>query len=48
MMKKVYINITFQVVREIRDHITQETYGFVILNISENALYGSYKDLVKE
>lgn len=39
---------TFQVVREIRDHITQETYGFVILNISENALYGSYKDLVKD
>lgn len=37
---------TYQVVREIRDHITKVPCGFVILNISEKVLNDSYKGLI--
>lgn len=45
--KGVY-RYAFQVVREIRDHITQVPCGFVILNISEKVLYDSYDELIKD
>lgn len=45
--KGVY-RYAFQVVREIRDHITQEPCGFVILNISEKVLYDSYDELIRD
>lgn len=36
---------SFQVMKEVRDHISQEPYGFVTINVSENALYGAYDRL---
>ncbi len=33
-------------IRKIKDHITEEVYGYVILNISEKNLYDTYKDLI--
>ncbi len=38
----------FQVVREIRDHITGKPCGFVIINISEKVLFDSFDDLINE
>lgn len=43
--KGVY-RYAYQVVREIRDHITQEPCGFVILNISEKVLYDSFDEMI--
>lgn len=37
---------TFFLIRKIKDHITGEVYGSVILNISEKNLYDTYKDLI--
>lgn len=43
--KGVY-RYSFLMVRKIKDHITGQVYGWVILNISEKNLYESYKDLI--
>lgn len=45
--KGVY-RYVFQVVREIRDHITKEPCGFVILNVSEKVLYDAYNELISD
>lgn len=45
-VEKGIYRYAFQVAKEIRDHITGEPYGIVILNISENVLYNSYGSLV--
>ena len=37
---------SFFLIRKIKDHITEEVYGYVILNISEKNLYDTYKDLI--
>lgn len=36
----------FFVLRKIKDHLTGEVYGYVILNISEKNLFDTYKDLI--
>lgn len=37
---------SFFVIRKIKDHLTGEVYGCVILNISEKNLFETYKDLI--
>ncbi len=46
LSEKGIYRYAFQVAKEIRDHITGEPYGIVILNISENVLYNSYGSLI--
>ena len=48
LMEKGVYRYSFQVVREIRDHITQIPYGLVIINISEEALHHSYNRLNRD
>lgn len=36
---------SFQIAKEIRDHLSGEPYGVVLLNVSENVLHHTYNDL---
>lgn len=45
--KGVY-KYTFWVLHEIKDYISGESYGYVILNISEKNLFDTYKELIAE
>ena len=37
---------SFQILQKITDHITGDLYGYVLLNISENQLYSSYREMI--
>lgn len=39
---------TFQLIRKIKDYITGQTCGFVLLDISEKNLFDGYKDILSE
>lgn len=45
--KGVY-RYSFWVIQEIKDYVSQDIYGYVILNISEKNLFDTYKELIEK